>query len=480
MSATVRRLVRAPALSEYLTAGAVALITVLIAFVAARKLGTFGLLAPLGLVLLVGLMRKPVAMTALTVGLVIVCEGPTFGFLHATSGLYHDVYRKLTAVDFLVALTVISVGLDLMRHRRPLRLPRSLAFSLVMLSLAMVAGVATGRGAGLGIRALVLGENVLAYLLLLPIAVANLDIDRNQVKKLLGGAAALAVVKAVLGLVEIGGHLGTSIEGSSTLTYYEPTANWLIMTTVLCILAAALFRARPPLWMLLGTPLLVASLLLSYRRSFWVAAVLGLVLVLLLGSSSTGRRILVPASLLVVVAVWVLGSINFQSSQSPIVRRVASLAPSKLEANLEDRYRLDERTNVLGILGRHPITGIGMLVPWSPIFTPLSVEHPEARLYVHFAALWYWLKLGILGLIAYLAVLIAAAFSAWRVWRRSPEPLLRAFGLGSLCALSGLAAIETTASFTGVDPRFTVLMAVQIGLLALLARTTKGPIAHSE
>jgi hypothetical protein len=425
-------------------------------------------------------MRKPVAMVAITVGIVILCEGPSFGLLNFTSDIYSDVYRKLTPIDFLVALTVVSVGFDLMLHRRSLRFPRSLTFALMMLVLAMIGGAAVGRSTGLGIRSLLLGENVLAYLLVLPVAVANLDISRDQVKTLLGGALVLAIVKAVLGLIEVVGHLGTPIEGSATLTYYEPTANWLVLMAILVILAAVMAKkVRPPVWALLSMPLLIACLLLSYRRSFWVAAVLGLGLVLLLGVSSIGRRVLVPAGLLVVVAVMVLGSINLQGSQSPIVRRVASLSPSKLETNLEDRYRLDERTNVIDTIREHPVTGIGMLVPWSPRFTPLSVEHPEARLYVHFAALWYWLKLGILGLVAYASLLIASAFTAWRVWRRSPEPLLRAFGLGSLCAFAGLVAIETTATFTGVEPRFTVLLGVQIGLLALLARTTKGPITHS-
>ncbi len=459
---------------EFFLAVVLAVATLAIAFAGARKLGSLGLIAPLALVLVVVLMRKPPAMVALTVGLVILCEGPTFGFLGFTSSLYGDIYRKLTAVDVLVALTVVSVGFDVMINRRPLRFPKSLGVALTLLALAMVAGVVTAHAAGLGTRSVVLGEDVLAYLLLLPIAVANLDIDREQVKRLLGGAAALAIFKAVLGLIEIVTHQGTPIEGTATLTYYEPTANWLTMVAALCILAAVLLRARPPLWMLLGSPLLVASLLLSYRRSFWVAAVLGLVLVLLLGSTLTGRRVLVPVGLLMIVAVWVLGSVNFQGSQSPIVRRVASLAPSKLEANLEDRYRLDERTNVLGAIRRHPIAGIGMLVPWGATFTPLSVEHPEARLYVHFATLWYWLKLGVLGLFAYLAILAAAALLAWRVWKRSPEPLLRAFGLGSLCGFAGLVAIETTATFTGVDPRFTVLIGVQIGLLALLAQTPGG------
>ena len=64
---------------------------------------------------------------------------------------------------------------------------------------------------------------------------------------------------------------------------------------------------------------------------------------------------------------------------------------------------------------------------------------------------------------------------AWQVWRRSREPLLSAFGLGSLCAIAGLVVIDTTASFTGVDPRFTIVFAAQVGLLALLAGTAPTP-----
>jgi hypothetical protein len=180
---------------------------------------------------------------------------------------------------------------------------------------------------------------------------------------------------------------------------------------------------------------------------------------------------LVPVSLMLVVAIWLLGSVNLQNSQAPIVRRVASLNPSKLEQNAEDRYRLDERANVLAAIRAHPVSGLGMLVPWKASSQPLSVEHPEAREYVHFAFLWFWLRLGILGAFAYLSVLGASALLAWRVWRRRTEPLFRAFGLASLCGIAGLATIESTATFTGIDPRFNVVLGVQIGLLALLART---------
>ena len=114
-----------------------------------------------------------------------------------------------------------------------------------------------------------------------------------------------------------------------------------------------------------------------------------------------------------------------------------------------------------------------MTIPWAATVQPLSVEHEGGRQYVHFAALWFWLKLGILGLLAYAAIMIGSMVACLAGVAASHEPLLKAFGLASLCGIAGLLAIDTTASFTGVDPRFTVLFAAQIGLLALAVRTAE-------
>jgi hypothetical protein len=418
-------------------------------------------------------LLRPVLAVTLTVTLAVVAEGPQFGILTFTSHLYTQVYGDISLLDVLVAGALLAVGLDVLRDRRPLYVPRPLILPLVILAIAMVAGVITGHGSGATLRFAIASEHVLAYVLLLTVAVANLDLDRAQVTRLLGGAIALAIVKAILGLIEVAGHYGAAIEGASTLTYYEPVANWLIMMAILGLFAAALKRARPPLWMLLSSPLLIACLALSYRRSFWIGAALGLVLVLLLGTSPAGRRLLLPGCLAVAAAIWLLGSISFHS-QLPIVKRAASLAPSKLEANVEDRYRLDERANVLNAIREHPITGLGVAIKWSADVQPLSIEHgEEGRQYVHFDALWFWLKLGVLGLFAYVGIMLGSMVLAFQVWRRSHEPLLSAFGLASLCGMAGLLAIDTTASFMGVDARFTVFFAAQVGLLALLVRTAQ-------
>jgi O-antigen ligase len=466
------RRLRAPASSGELALAALAAgITALLTFAGVHKLGTIGVLVPVAVVLVCILLLRPLLAVTLVVTLAVVCEGPQFGILTFTSRLYTQVYGDISMLDVLVALALVAVGLDVLRHRRAVYVPRQLRLPLAILVIAMIAGVITGYGSGAKLRFALASEHVLAYLLLLPVAVANLDLDRAQVTRLLGGAMALAVVKAVLGLIEVAGNYGEAIEGASTLTYYEPVANWLIMMAILVLFAAVLARARLPLWMLLSSPLLIACLALSYRRSFWIGAAVGLLLVLLLGISPSGRRLLMPACLGVVAGIWLLGSISFQS-QLPIVKRVASLAPSKLEANVQDRYRLDERANVLNAIREHPITGLGVAIPWAADAQPLSVDHgQEARQYVHFAALWYWLKLGLLGLFAYVAMMVGSMLLAFQVWRRSREPPLSVFGLASLCGMAGLVVIDTTASFTGVDGRFTVLFATQVGLLALLART---------
>lgn len=457
--------------NELVLAGALAALTAIVAFAGIHKLGFAGLLAPLGIALLVVMLRRPLVMLSFLVGLTVICEGLDFGLFNFTAKLYEHA----TVMNVLVALVVLSVGLDMLRHRRRLRLPAALSLPLGLLGFAMLAGLVTGHSEGIGIGNGLHSENLLDYLLFLPIAIANIEIDAAQAARLLRYAYGLAILKAIFGLIEVAGGYAPPIEGTGALTYYEPTANWLALIALLGIFAAIVARVRPPRWALLGSPLIFAALLLSYRRSFWIAAVLGLVLVLLLALTPIGRRMLVPICLLLLGAILLLGTTHLEG-QSPIVQRATSLAPTKIENNVEDRYRLDERANVMAQIEKHPITGLGIDVEWPATHRTLPVEHEGGRGYVHFAALWYWLKLGILGLLAYIALLIGTAVFSWRIWRGAREPLFRVFGLASLCGVAGLAVMETTASFTGVDTRFTVLIAAQIGVLALLSRVALEPV----
>jgi O-antigen ligase len=355
-----------------------------------------------------------------------------------------------------------------------LRLPRGLSFPLALLVFAIAAGAVTGLAMGASASEVVFAGRQLPYLVLVPLLVVNLVRSRRDVIALLAVAAGLGILKALLGLLTVASGRGTSVDGT-TITYYEPAANWLMMLLVVGVLAMVLHRVRPPLWLLAGTLLMVASLALSFRRSFWIGVTLAVLLVVVLGISPLGRRLLVPVAVLVVVGFWAVGSVGFQAAQAPLLDRAESLKPSRIEANAEDRYRFDERANVLAELGRRPVSGLGLGVPWTSAARPLGIEHAGGRGYVHSIALWWWLKLGLLGLLAYLALMLSACVLATRIWRRHPDPTMRAVGLASLGSLIGLAVIETTGSFTGVDLRFTIVMGVLLGLLAWLYRDIAAP-----
>ena len=207
--------------------------TLAIAVFAQRRIGGAGLFVPLILVGAVLLIRRPVAAVATAVALPVVCEGPTFG-IHAMTQLYDTVYKQLTALDALVILAGVAVVVDLIRRRRDPHVPAALGFPLLLVALAMGAGLAVTRAGGAGMRDTLFAMHVLGYLLVLPLAIVNLDLDRAQVQRLLRWAVALALLKAVMGLVvmasggsvELNTGMGTG-SPATHLTYYEPTANWL-------------------------------------------------------------------------------------------------------------------------------------------------------------------------------------------------------------------------------------------------------------
>ena len=120
--------------------------------------------------------------------------------------------------------------------------------------------------------------------------------------------------------------------------------------------------------------------------------------------------------------------------------------------------------------------GIGLGVPWS-LTQPLPVELEGGRLYTHTVVLWYWLKLGLAGLAAYVWLMVAAVVTALAVARRSRSDVVRAAALALAAVLIGMTVAETSGSFTGVSDRYTILVALCLGWLAAARRLTNDPRA---
>jgi O-Antigen ligase len=412
------------------------------------------------------LLRPDLALVFLLVS-VLLAEGSSPDLVPHGAAYYHTVLKGLSVPDLLVFGAFLGAMLDAARRREAPAGAGPLGPALIVLALALVGGAATAHAANVKSQLIVENAARILHLVVLPFTVAELVRRRPALLRgLLVILVPLIALKSLVGIASAAG--GGSVTEGQALSYLQPTMNWLALTFVLFAIAARFERSRLPWWVLAVAPLAAAELLLSYRRSFWIAAVIGLAVVLVLGSRRA--RLFVALGLVAIgVALYVAisGAGGTASSSSPIVQRAVSLAPSHLEANAEDRYRLDERRNVFAEIRRHPITGLGIGDPWRARY-PLPLEHEGGREYTHIVVLWYWLNLGLLGVLAYVALSLAVLYMAWKVWRGALDPLHRAIGLALLSSFIGLMFAETTGSFTGVDPRFSFIEPIVFGVLAAL------------
>jgi O-Antigen ligase len=439
------------------------------------RAGPAAALLPLAALVVAFLLLQPRLTLAALLGVVIVIEADPVGLLPIGPSFYSPIRVGQTPPDLLFYILVAGTGLQLLRERSHPRGIGPMTLPALALAAAAIGGLATGYYAGASGSDLLLSGLRLAELLLLPFLVANLLTDEASVRGFLVGAAALAAFKAVTGLLAVATGAGFTVEGG-VITYYEPVANWLMLMFLLFVLAARVRRFSLPSWVWWTVPLAVLAFVLSYRRSFWLAAVFALVVVVVIASRRSLRTALVAVGLVLVLAgTAALGGSS--EVESPVLERARSLQPGSLGEDRGDRYRIDERRNVVAEIEHAPITGLGMNIPWSARY-PLSEEHD--RNYTHVILLWYWLKMGLIGVLAFIWLYAVAMWTAFGVWRNHPKELVR---LGALAALGGLVAlvvVELTASFTGVEPRLTIVFGALLGWIAAAWRQLpRGPTARA-
>jgi O-antigen ligase len=431
--------------------------------VAAARAGVASFLVPLALVAAVMLLLHPRATLVLVVAAVVLLEADSEGFLSFTVAAYDSL--PLQVHEILLGAAVAGVLVDRARSPRPLRTPGPFTLPLLLVGAALVAGAATGLAGGADRLDLVNGARDLIVLAILPFVAVNVIEDRRDLHAALSIAVVLVAAKVAIGAVGWVLGQGRPIEGT-VLTYYEPLPNLVLLAFVLTMLAAALDRVRLRTLVWLLAPAALAVLVLSFRRNFWIALVVGAVIVLLVAAGARGRALLIPAAAALGIALFVgFTALSSSQSASPVIQRAQSLAPSRLQAQSDDRYRLDEQRNVRAELAEHPITGLGLGVPWAARH-PLAEYFEGGRDYTHVTVLWWWLKLGVLGLVAYLWLVATAIHSGVALWRRAGDKRLRCVGLGAAAAVLGLAVAETTGSFTGVESRVSVFLGALFGWLA--------------
>ncbi len=421
-----------------------------------------------GLIAVLFLLAHAEWAVGLTIGVLVVAESEVGWGIPLFTRFYEQTSVQITPFELLMLLAVAAVVLSIVRPGVGARRLRPFGPALALVTLALVFGIAYGLLGGEAQRfAIISVLQTTAPLFVIPFLIVNVVRTRAQLQRVLGAVAVLVLLKSVLGLFVVFAGLGRVSEGLGRLTYYAPASNYLIMVFLLAMLAATLARVETSRLARWTVPVALVCLTLSYRRTFWLATIACIVLILVLGSGPEFRRLLpVTAGVFGVVAYLILSGGYVGDSSSEVVKRASSINPAQLTRNTQDRYRVAERKNVLLALERQPLTGLGVGVDWAGRY-PLPFEQENLRAYAHVGILWWWLKAGVLGGLAYLAVLGSVLFTGIRVWRGHPDPLVRVTALAAGVGVLGYLVVELASSILGPDQRGTGMLACTIGLLAV-------------
>jgi O-antigen ligase len=414
------------------------------------------------------MLRFPEAMLALLLGAVVLVESTDTGLLPTGGALYNVVGHVVTPVDLLLFGALAGTLIRISSDNANFTWPNPMSPALWLVVAAMAAGVITGAAAHQNIPGGELYHRAMngVYIVVIPFIIVNLVKDTRALRLFVVAAVALAAIKGLSGTYAILTGTGSNLEGA-TASYLTPVGNVICMLLVLGVVTAAVRRIRMPLWVWAGGGLALASLLLSYRRSFWIALIIGLIMVVIIASRYRGRTVLVLG--IVVAALGTLAITTIGSGQtattgsSPLTERVQSINPTGEDTNRGDRYRVDERKNVIANLEEHPLTGLGLGVQWRTHY-PTAEAHD--RSYVHFAFLWWWMALGLFGAVAYVALMGGSILTAGAVWRKHPDPLIQAAAIAVAGTMAGVVFVELTTTFTGVEPRFSIFVGAIVGWLA--------------
>jgi O-antigen ligase len=441
----------------------------LLAAAVAYKAGPVAAVAILlALVAVVLLLEHAEWAVGLVIGVLVVAESEPGWGIPLLTRFYEASPVKLEPFQLLGLLAVAAVALHLARPGVGARSLRPFGPALALVALALTFGIAYGQLGGQAQRFSVISNiQTTAPLFVMPFLIVNTVRTPEQLRRVLSWIVVLALLKAILGLFIVSSGLGRVSEGIGRLTYYQPGSNYLLMTFLLAMLAARLANVDTGRLARWTVPVALVCLTLSYRRTFWLATVACVLLILVLGSGREFRRLLPFVAALVIGAGYLVVSGGLLGDAGgEVVTRAESINPAKISRSTQDRYRIAERKNVLEALSREPLTGLGVGVDW-PGRYPLPFEQDNLRSYVHLGALWWWMKAGVLGGLAYFAVLGSVLFAGLGLWRRHPDPLVRACALGAGISAVGFLVVELAGSILGPDERGTAMLGCVIGLLAV-------------
>lgn len=251
----------------------------------------------------------------------------------------------------------------------------------------------------------------------------------NRARTVLFVLITAGAVSAVLGIVQYGilhyDNLGQRPQGS--LGHYM-TYSGLLMLVATAAAARLLFETRDRAWPALVMPALLVALALTFTRSAWVGASVGIAALLLM------KDFRLVGALPVVLAAGI------------------AIAPPQVTQRFYSMFDLNDPTSRdriammregVRMIDADPLTGMGPNMVERQYIRFRDAEAVErVNPHLHNVPMQIAAERGVPALLAWLWFVGSAAAGLWPLLRRGRYPVLAAAGLGALAAMLGAGMFE--------------------------------------
>jgi O-antigen ligase len=289
---------------------------------------------------------------------------------------------------------------------------------IAVLTLASAGGIVVGIQAA-GLHPAVDGSRVMFLYAAFWAALAGFERDRRLMFRALAivavGVSLYSLVQFAIGSSHhlfISGRLDNVLRTETGVTRVRAPGLLLVYAAFILTIAYALWgRGQRRMAALALAILFGATIAVSQNRNMLVGSVAGLSVAALLAPNRT-RAVALLASLGLVLALALSAAPG-----SPLARRFLSLHDTSYlqQTTLADR-RYENRF-ARAAIHAHPLFGVGWGADYGArIQTPTG---PQVRPYVHDQYFGLWLRTGILGLAAFLALLVCGVIRGMRLARHS-------------------------------------------------------------
>ncbi len=442
-------------------------------------LGAIALLVPV-------VWRRPAVAIYVLVGAAVTLENfplgfpdsftDTFGFflnLNNTAGLPVSI----SPAELLMVVGIVAWLRSPALAGAP-RLPASrvrpayIAFLGVVL-LAEVWGLTSGGN--FNITLWELRPQVYGFILFL--LAAGAIRERRQVATIAVVFLACATFKAGIAYYRYFVTLHQDLGGAEALLGHEDSY-FLVMFLCATVCAAIWSRRRiVVLPLLLASPLVAVSMLENHRRIGMLALWAGLAVVVALGvrlEADVRRRVIVVTAVVtlaftgLVIAYWN----TTEGLVGQVVRPVHTLTGQVDQRDyLSDLYRLNENADLKATYQTSPLIGTGFGLPMLTPFplADISQQYPLWDYITHNSILWVAMRMGILGMAAFWALMGMIILEGIAAVRAQPDRFLR--GVGTFAVAAVVAQLVMAYGDLQLEAyRNMIFFGVMVGIIDVLPR----------